>query len=92
MAVPRPGQFFLDQDRANEAIDPLRAAERIRPDSVACHEKLGWALFAAQDTAGRLAELEQAMRLDPANPKTHYEFGRALRQVCQTKPNARNWS
>jgi Flp pilus assembly protein TadD len=52
---------------------------------VACHEKLGRALLAAQDTIGGLAELEQATRLDPANPKTHYEFGRALRQVGQTE-------
>jgi tetratricopeptide (TPR) repeat protein len=79
------GSFLLDQDRANEAIDPLRTAERILPDSVACHEKLGRALFAAQDTAGGLAGLEQATRMDPANPKTHYEFGRALRQVGQTE-------
>jgi tetratricopeptide (TPR) repeat protein len=79
------GSFLLDQDRAKEAVDPLRVAVHIRPECAACHEKLGRALLATHDSAGALAELEQATRLDPKNPKTHYEFGRALRQAGQAE-------
>ena len=77
--------FLLDQNRAQEAIDPLRVALRIRPDCAACHEKLGRALLATHDSTGGIAELEQAARLDPQNPKTHYELGHALRQAGQTE-------
>jgi len=78
------GSFLLDQNRAKEAIEPLRVAAHIRQDCAACHEKLGRALITIQETANGLAELEQATRLDPRNPKTHYEFGLALRQAGQT--------
>jgi Flp pilus assembly protein TadD len=57
----------------------------IRPDCASCHEKLGRALITTQDGAGGIAELEQATRLDPKDPKTHYELGRALRQAGQAE-------
>jgi tetratricopeptide (TPR) repeat protein len=79
------GGFLLDQDRAKEAIDPLRIAVHIRPECAACHEKLGRALLTTHDSAGGIAELEQATRLDPKNPKSHYELGRALRQAGQAE-------
>jgi tetratricopeptide (TPR) repeat protein len=79
------GVFLLDQDRAQNAIAPLRIAERIRPVCAVCHEKLGRALLATNDVAGAVAELQEAEHLDPANPRTHYELGRALRQDGQTK-------
>lgn len=77
------GTFLLDQDRAQEALGPLRIAERIRPTSAACHEKLGRALLATNNFAGAIAELQLAEQIDPTNPKTHYELGRALRQAGQ---------
>lgn len=77
------GSFLLDQDRAKEAIDPLRSAARIEPGCAACHEKLGRALLAAGDSAAGVAELERATELDSKNPKTHYELGRAFRQAGQ---------
>lgn len=79
------GSFLLDEDRAKEAVDPLRVAVRIRPGCAACHEKLGRALLAIHDTTGGLAELEQATQLDPKNAKIHFEFGRALRQAGQVE-------
>lgn len=79
------GSFLLDKDRAKEAIDPLRIAAHIRPESAICHEKLGRALLAVHDSTGGVAELEQATRLDPKNPKTHFELGRALRQAGQAE-------
>jgi tetratricopeptide (TPR) repeat protein len=77
------GAFLLDQDRAAEALDPLRTALRIDPQCAECHEKVGRALLETQDTAAAIAELEQAAQLDPQDPKTHYQLGRALRQSGQ---------
>lgn len=77
------GSFLLDQDRAAEAVGPLRVASQIRHDCVPCHERLGRALLATHDTAGGLQELAVATQLDPKNPKMHYEYGRALRQAGQ---------
>ena len=78
------GGFLLDQDRPQEAIDPLRIAARIQPSCAPCHEKLGRALLSAQDLAESIRELETATTLEPNNPKTHYELGRALRQAGQS--------
>lgn len=79
------GGFLLDHDRAAEAIDPLRTAARIRLSCGVCHEKLGRALLATNDLPGSIAELEEATRLDPNDPKAHFEMGRALRQAGQTE-------
>jgi Flp pilus assembly protein TadD len=77
------GTFLLDQDRPKDAIDPLRIAVHIRAGCAACHEELGRALLANHESDGGIAELNQATQLDPKNPKTHYELGRALRQAGQ---------
>jgi tetratricopeptide (TPR) repeat protein len=77
------GSFLVEQDRAKEAVDPLRVAVKIKPDCADCHQKLGRALIGSQDTNGGIAELEKAEQLDPKDPKTHYELGRALRSVGQ---------
>jgi tetratricopeptide (TPR) repeat protein len=77
------GSFLLDQDRPQEALEPLRIAARIRPESAVSHEKLGRTLLALHDSKGGIAELERATELDPSNPKTHYELGRAYRQAGQ---------
>lgn len=77
------GSFLLDHDRGSDAVEPLRTAVRIQAGCAACHEELGRALLAKHDINGGIAELEQAAELDPKNPKTHYELGRALRQAGQ---------
>jgi Flp pilus assembly protein TadD len=55
----------------------------IKPGSAACHEKLGSAMVASNDLTDGVRELEQAVQLDPQDPKKHYELGRALRQAGQ---------
>ncbi len=77
------GTFLLDQDRPEDAIEPLRIAVHIRAGCAACHEELGRALLADHESDGGIAELDQAAQLDPKNPKVHYELGRALRQAGQ---------
>jgi tetratricopeptide (TPR) repeat protein len=79
------GNFLLDHDRPDEAIDPLRTSVKIKPACAACHEKLGRALLDTKDVAEGIAELEESTRLEPANPRTHYELGRALRQAGQVE-------
>ncbi len=79
------GSFLLDRERAAEAMDPLRTAVRIRSSCAVCHEKLGRALLASNDLPGSIAELEEATRLDPNDPKAHFELGRALRQDGQSE-------
>jgi tetratricopeptide (TPR) repeat protein len=75
------GGFLLDHNRTGEALEPLRTAARIKPDSAICHERLGRALLASKDASEGIAELETAARLEPGNPRTHFELGRALRQA-----------
>ena len=77
--------FLLDHDRSAEALEPLHSAVRIRPGCEVCHEKLGRALLATSDVPGGIAELEEAIRLDPNDPKAHFELGRAYRQAGQTE-------
>jgi Flp pilus assembly protein TadD len=77
------GSFLLDHDRSKEALDPLRIAVGIRPLCAQCHEKLGRALVETHDSAAGIAELQEATKLDPKDPKAHYELGRVLRQVGQ---------
>jgi tetratricopeptide (TPR) repeat protein len=77
------GGFLLDHDRADEAIEPLRTAARIAPNSATCHERLGRALLATKVVPEGLTELELATKLEPGNPRTHYELGRAFRQAGQ---------
>ena len=77
------GTFLLDQDRPKDAIDPLRIAAHISAACALCHEELGRALLANHENDEGIAELDQAAQLDPKNPKTHFELGRALRQAGQ---------
>ena len=75
------GNFLLEQNRPQEALDPLERAVSIRPDSAIAHERLGHALVATNQSAEGIVELEKSADLDPKNPKVHFELGRALRQA-----------
>ena len=86
------GGFLLDHNRPIEAISPLRSAVGIKAACSPCHEKLGRALLATHEANGGIAELEEAIRLEPENPRTHYELGRALRQAGQTEKAQQEFS
>ena len=79
------GTFLVERDKASEAVEPLRKAVRIRSSCAPCREKLGTALLAIDDLPGSIAELEEAARLAPKDPKAHFELGRALRKSGQTE-------
>jgi tetratricopeptide (TPR) repeat protein len=73
------GGFLLDKDRAVEAVPFLQRAATINAKCADCHGKLGRALVAAGDVSDGVKELEVAARLDPANPKIHFQLGIAYR-------------
>jgi len=75
------GSFLLDHDRFAEAVPFLRRATDIASSSAVCHEKLGRALVATKDAAAGVKELEIAAKIDPENPKVHFELGRAYRDA-----------
>ena len=72
------GWFLLDQDRAAEAVPFLQRASAINTKCADCHGKLGRALMAAGDVRGGVKELEVAAKLDPANPKRHFQLGSCI--------------
>ena len=73
------GIFLLDQGRAIDALPFLTRAAAIAPDLALSHQTLGRALVAASRAPDGIKELEIAARLDPANPKVHFELGHAYR-------------
>jgi tetratricopeptide (TPR) repeat protein len=75
------GTLLLDQDRPVEATPFLRRAAAVAPDSAVCHEKLGRALVAGGSLNDGISELQAAIKLDPKNPKLHFELGHAYRQA-----------
>jgi tetratricopeptide (TPR) repeat protein len=74
------GGFLLDHDRPNDAIPVLERAVAIARGCAACHEKLGRSLSLAGRFSEAEHELQQAVALDPQNPKMHFELSRIYRQ------------
>ncbi|MGA8442825.1 MAG: tetratricopeptide repeat protein [Candidatus Sulfotelmatobacter sp.] len=70
------GNLLMEQGRAAEAIEPLKKAVTLAPDSTFCHMKLGvyYRKIGRRDEA--LRELKQATQLDPENAIAHYQLGR----------------
>ena len=75
------GGFLLDQQRAAEALPYLRRATTLGPDLAPAREKLGRALVQTGNAKAGVVELEAAARLDPKNPKVHFELGQAYRDA-----------
>jgi tetratricopeptide (TPR) repeat protein len=66
-----------------QAIETVRAALKIVPAKYhwLCHTELGRANLAAGKIAEAIAELENAVRLMPANPNVHFFLAEAYRQA-----------
>ncbi len=75
------GVFLLDQQRAEEALPSLKRAAALAPDMAEAREKLGRALALTGDAKAGASELEVAVRLDPKEPKAHFELGQAYRDL-----------
>lgn len=75
--------FLFRQGRSPEAIEPLRTILKSFPNSVAAHFELGRVLYQANQFGEASAELERAVRLNPADAaarlllsKAYYRMGR----------------
>lgn len=75
------GVFFLDHDRAAEAVPLLQHATKLAPNAAICHEKLGRSLEQSGNLPEGVKELETASQLDPKNPNIHFELGHAYRRA-----------
>ncbi len=74
------GGFLLDHNRPGDAIPMLERAVALAPSCAVCHEKLGRSLGLIGRVTEAQQQLEQAVALDPQNPKIHFELSRVYRQ------------
>jgi tetratricopeptide (TPR) repeat protein len=82
---------LLDDDRAEEAIEVLRMAQRISPNSVMVLHNLGSTATKAKrfDDADRY--LQQAIRLDPKHALTYQALGDVRQQRGDLAGAEREW-
>src|ERR1700761_3210283 len=73
------GNLLLLQNETQDALPLFREAVSLAKDSGFSHERLGHALSIVGDQMGSVRELEIAAKLDPQDPKTHFELGHAYR-------------
>jgi predicted Zn-dependent protease len=71
------------------ALEPAREAVRLAPGNLVCHLALGRALLAVEKTGPAIAELEAALKLNPAYPHTHFYLGQAYRQAGREEDSRR---
>lgn len=87
----RQGSGLLDDGEAAAAVEPLRAAAALAPDSAAVHEALGRACFATSRIREARRAFARAVELDPSNAYAHYGLGRALERQGHLLSAARHF-
>ena len=80
-SLVRSGVAMLAEARLDEAIEALREAIRLRPDSVAAHANLGTALDRQGNVELGIAALRKAIRLDPGYAPAHSALGDVLSRI-----------
>lgn len=75
------GDMALQARQWDDAIDHFRRAEDAEPNFTEALIGLGKSLVSAGRPQDAVAPLEQAVRLDPANPNAHYQLSFAYRRV-----------
>jgi tetratricopeptide (TPR) repeat protein len=78
------GKLLVEQNRAMDALPPLREAVSIAPNCAACHEALARALQHAGRNLEARSHLEQAVELEPKNASFHFELGRLYQKTGDT--------
>lgn len=68
-------------------LTAIHTAAQRAPDSADVHASLGWALYQAGDGEAARREIEQALALDPRNPRALYYHG-VLREVAGDEAGA----
>lgn len=74
------GYALARRGRHAEAIEPYRAATRLRPDYARAHNNLGDALLKSSRAAEAEEPLRAAVRLDPALAEAQHNLGLVLAQ------------
>jgi Flp pilus assembly protein TadD len=82
------GEILNDNNRSNDAVDPLTTAVRLLPDSAEAHNALGEALNNLNSLAPAQAEFEKALQLSPNMPLAHLNLGMVLAETEQLAPAA----
>src|SRR2546430_1671958 len=72
--------FYENPDTHLQAVDQLRTALQIAPDSVRERINYGLALLRAGRTADGVAELTRAQKQDPTIPHTWFNLGIAYKR------------
>ena len=75
------GALLITQGRPAEAVPPLRQSVAIAPGCSHCHEELARALLATGSAEAARSEMAAAVRLDPSNPRLHFQLGQMLRRA-----------
>jgi len=73
--------LHLRTGEPDAALAPAREAVRLAPGNLLGRLALGRALLALEKTAPAMAELEAALKIDPAYPHTHFYLAQAYRQA-----------
>lgn len=86
------GYSWLDrgmhQERATQLI--IKAA-RLKPQSGAIRDSLGWAYFLNGDVKGALHELEIAAELEPGDPTVNHHLGDVYNKLGRVKEARWQW-
>jgi tetratricopeptide (TPR) repeat protein len=75
------GSLLITEERAAEAIAPLRTAVELSNGNAQCRLRLGTAYMRVGKLAEAQKELEEAVRLDPRDAVAHYQLGRYYKEV-----------
>lgn len=78
------GALLNTENRAIEAISPLRQAVALAPSSSRCHEELSRAYAGTHQNDLAREQMEQAVALDPQNPRLHFQLGQMYRHAGLT--------
>ena len=79
------GALMLAEGNATEAVELLEEALARNPLSVQTKTKLGAALSAASRLDEAQAQLREAVKAEPDNADAHYQLGRLLMKMGETK-------
>jgi tetratricopeptide (TPR) repeat protein len=75
----RAGNEFFRAGDTDNAIQEYENALELNPANAEAHLKLGFLLYNAKRKQQEgMAHLNEAMRLDPSDPRTHHDLGMAL--------------
>ena len=75
------GALLNSKNRFAEAIAPLQKAVTLAPSSSRCHEELSRAYAGAHQEDLAREQMEQAIALDPENPRLHFQLGQMCRRA-----------